>query len=461
MKAKIYMCGLVSGLILLSCAKEVPTIEETFSAPFLSDVLQFNNAEELQNYVDNGIENKIETKSHNNFVSLWDYQYKSFMDSLDENSRQLLMADDLVYEPEDEIIVDPLFAKVLNPKREIQVGNQIYRYVREGVIIYDSNVSGNVVDSIDINSVNADSGYIQEIVPGVYFQKIVYGHLTDNIQTRVTVPDNTSINNRSIILGGGIVIPSSNIEWVRYEQDESDANGFSKWISGLFGTNVVAIKEFDSKHRIRLRTFSQDYGIYRSVGMAVRFQQKVMGSWFRYKAPEIRYGWTAVECIYRFRDPFTNALKEDLYVIEKTIEGYTKPVLLFNVPLANITNVEVTKAISSALNKSSDRVTKWINANPSCKDNPRGVVSFEGTNSLRLIYPQMEDIEYDDRREKISWDFNWFSSLMNYYAINGSEKYERRSFALSPVNDIAVNRGEFYAAVKYDNKWMACVIYNN
>lgn len=462
MRVQFLFLGLISSLLILSCTKEISMLDTCNSDVDVieSDVLKFSNAVELQNYIDNRIDNSVKTKQTDTFVSLWDYEYNLFMDSLDESVRRQILDEGLIYEPEDELIVDPSFAKVLNPKREIQVGNKIYRYVHEGVIIYDSSLSGDIIDNIDINADNVNSA--QELMSGVSFQKIDYRHLVEKeIETRATVPNETTITNQGLVLGGGINIPVSNVRRVIYNQSESDANGFSKWVSGLFGTNVVAIKEFDSKHRIRLRTFSQDYGIYRSVGMAVRFQQKVLGSWFRYKAPEMRFGWTAVECVYRYRDPFRDDLKANMYAIEKSIEGYGKPVILFNVPISNVKNTEITKVVASALNINKTRVTNWVNANPSCKDNPRGIASFDGTNSLRLIYPQMEEIEYDDRREKISWDFNWFSGMMEFSTINASDKYERRSYTLSPIQEITVNRGEFYAAVKYNNTWMACVIYNN
>ena len=73
-----------------------------------------------------------------------------------------------------------------------------------------------------------------------------------------------------------------------------------------------------------MRTFSQEYGIYRSVGMAVKLQQKVLGSWFRYKAEEIRYGWTAVECIYRYRDPIDADFRSATRAVIKDLEGYDK-----------------------------------------------------------------------------------------------------------------------------------------
>lgn len=217
-----------------------------------------------------------------------------------------------------------------------------------------------------------------------------------------------------------------------------------------------------------MRTYSQDYGIYRSVGMAVKLQQKVLGAWYRYKAEEIRYGWTAVECIYRYRDPFDANFMSKTNAIIKDLEGYDKPVVFFKSSLSSVKNASINSAVSSILSSNSSSVNSWINANSSYRDNPRGVMTFDYSvrsninvyDRIRMIFPQTEEVVYNDRREQVSWDFNWFPTL-NSSSVNASGQHVTGEYQLTELQDISVNRGEFYGAVKYNGKWKACVIYNN
>lgn len=434
MKKCLYL-GLIPAVIVSSCIKEDPLSEVKQNTSNSTNRMAFATTYDLQSYIEklkNGI--VIQTKSTSAFVSLWDYQHDEFISSLDEATRQYIASEDLTYEPEDELIIDPTFAKILNPNREIMVGGRIYRYIPEGILIYMPDTAQEIIEGVSLSMVNGiEPGKIVDLGNGIYFQKIIYTHLEgktlDNI-TKATVSDNTSINTQGIVLRGGINIPASDIQRVIYEQSASEANGFSQWISGIFGTNVVAIKEFDSKHRIRMRTYSQDYGIYRSVGMVVKLQQKVLGAWFRYKSEEIRYGWTAVECIYRYRDPIDANLRSNTNAIIKEIEGYDKSVVFFKSSLSSLKNASIKSAVSSILNNNSTQVNNWVSSNFAYRDNPRGVMAFDYSlrnntivyDKIRLIFPQAEEAVYNDRREQVSWDFNWFPTL-NSSSINTSGQH--------------------------------------
>lgn len=65
------------------------------------------------------------------FVSLWDRQVKDFYASLSDSEIADAERDGLVYEPEDDIIPDPVFAKIVNEKREVSVGGEVYRYTKK------------------------------------------------------------------------------------------------------------------------------------------------------------------------------------------------------------------------------------------------------------------------------------------------------------------------------------------
>lgn len=249
---KLFYLGFIPTIFFTSCIKEESFKEVNMSdVSTMSELMSFATASELQAYVEDLKDGmSVQTKSTPKFMSLWDYQQKEFIASLDDATRQYIASEGLVYEPEDDLIVDPSFAKVLSPDREIQVGEKIYRYVPEGILIYMNGTTSKAVEDVDLSMLkDIEHGNIVELGDGISFQKIVYAHLIEEdseVKTKATVSNNTSITSQGIVLGGGINIPAADIQRVVYEQSASDANGFSQWISGIFGTNVVAIKEFDS-----------------------------------------------------------------------------------------------------------------------------------------------------------------------------------------------------------------------
>lgn len=456
-------------MTLASCAKEslMPILN---SINEQTSYLSFSSEDELSEYVrdiDNcNLPSTRQTTS--NFRSLWQVEYEEFMNSLDSKTLTILSDCDLTYEPEDELILDPSFAKILNAKREVKLADKVYRYVREGVLIYQEGLSDEYIESLDLSSFrNLPHGDIVSCGNGVSLMKISYAHL-DQDSHYIDIPvTRSTINANGITLGNGVHIAEADVHRLVYDQSSSDANGFAQWISGVFGTNVVAINEFDSKHRITMRAFSQDYGIYRSVGMAIRMQQKVLGSWFRYKAEEIRYGWTGTECSYRFAGSFDVELMNKTRAVYKNINCYDGVVVFFNLGSNSVSSNPISSATSIALSSNSSYVNNWITQNPTFSQCPRGVAYFNYTRNgnvnvydkLHLLYPRYEETVYNDRREHVTWDFNWFPTL-NVSVVDGSSGIENIEMVMPELQEISILRGEFYGAVKYNGQWKACVIYN-
>lgn len=54
---------------------------------------------------------------------------------------------------------------------------------------------------------------------------------------------------------------------------------------------------------MKLRMYEQNYIIHRAVGMTVRMQARRFRIWWRKKAQEFRYGWSAIECEYDMKTP--------------------------------------------------------------------------------------------------------------------------------------------------------------
>ena len=125
-----------------------------------SGLLSFASVDELAGYA-----NKIGSDSHtksldcpSDFVSLWDSMREKVMSSLSPQELLEIEQEGLYYEPEDEIIPDPVFAKIVNSNREVKVSGKIYRYVSSGVLIYGDNVDNSIINDFD----PSDFEYLQD-----------------------------------------------------------------------------------------------------------------------------------------------------------------------------------------------------------------------------------------------------------------------------------------------------------
>ncbi|MGM9740881.1 MAG: hypothetical protein ACI3ZP_09795, partial [Candidatus Cryptobacteroides sp.] len=297
-----------------------------------------------------------------------------------------------------------------------------------------------------------------QINSGVRFVRIHYNlpMVFDEMETRAPIVE-PGVNGDELVTKNGIVIKGDKLRYVKYEKGGGDASGFQKTISGIFGTSVVATNYFNNDHRMKLRTFSQDYVVYTSVGMTVRMQHKRLGVWWRREAEEFRYGWTGVECKYTYTGPSFPAgvTLHDIDDINQPTNYYDKPLLLFTVPLVDykVTNVKVGALLKTMLQKNQTKINNWLNNNQDCKNNPRSVFAAETDYTYSMIYPQYEEVAYKDGREEVKWDFRvHFQAGVNI----GSSVTP----TFSPVKDpekIEIHRGEIYAACKY-GEWRACVI---
>lgn len=154
MKTKILFLTALCSMIV-ACAKEKSSGISKQSVEECQNVIAFDTPSDLNAYAEsvNGQQSVVITKAMpsvpSDFVSLWDRQVKDFYASLSDSEIADAERDGLVYEPEDDIIPDPVFAKIVNEKREVSVGGEVYRYTKNGVIIYSPKVDDKEIDAFN------------------------------------------------------------------------------------------------------------------------------------------------------------------------------------------------------------------------------------------------------------------------------------------------------------------------
>lgn len=454
-------------LFITGCLKQERPTTHYNSNNYSSSILEFNSIEHLQQTIDNLSEDAtFPTTKSQNFISLWEYKKDSVLNSLTEEELNYIKQEELTFEPEDDILIDPRLLKIVNKNREVKIKNKIYRFISEGLIIYPENISFN---SIDTNSFHLNSIKNGETInfKNFSFTRINYSKATKehNLATKA----NAYLKSHLTFIDGGTV-PQEDIHYIPYKKGEGDANGFQKMVSGAFGVNVVAENYFDKQHRMKLRVFTQDYGLYRSVGMTVRMQKRVLGIWWRKKAQEFRYGCSAIECRYEYDKPvlYTGEFAPFPIIVPFT-ETYNRPVIIYNIPLRNYNiNNDVTEVLNDLLIKYDDEIDAAVKDWKINEINSfhRGFATIESEKTSRAIFPQLENNSFGEGREIVRWEFEWFhkpfivsykSNLAgkNSYGIQGLPPYINNEPILKRIT---IERVYIYGATRFNNRWKACVI---
>ena len=161
----------------------------THTSPNPPTRLKFNSPNEIENLIKQMEEtdgNQKKTKASSDFLSLNDYLKKITLDSLSPDELAIVEKEGLVFEPEDEIIADPYFCELLNPKREIEVDGQIYKYVKDGIFRCDT-ADAELLNEIDEGNLQVPNGIYEEfttIKGSLEFVSRDFSTTSETVQTK-------------------------------------------------------------------------------------------------------------------------------------------------------------------------------------------------------------------------------------------------------------------------------------
>lgn len=431
------------------------------------------------------------------------------LQGLTDEDLAYIKAEELEYEPEDSIVWDPYMCAILNTDREVQVEDDIYRIVKDGYVIYDANAGceyvENILETVDTSALtpNTETLLAEGIRFGYYPVEVVE---VDNRDLRPDVqpidslllndPDNGLIlkpdpepkpeqpiseeeyysnypahiaksalnaSGNLVLLSDNVTIPNSDIVSCQYKSKSHESSGF---LSRIFGHSTVINNYFDSKHRMRLRMYSQNYGIWAASGMTVRMQKKFIG-WWRCPADEFKYGWSGIELVSKFsKQPFTGSMIPDYVRIKFEVED--KPIVFFNIPQNkyNYANGNTTALYRNYINNTVQTIIRKYEAEASAVEKSSSfgeygvyAVDKNDNNKLRFILPQGEKTAYDKGREVEKFDFQFLPyGIYIYYSLGNGNGFGNHKLDLPNISITTLDRGMVYAAVKYKGKWKAAYI---
>lgn len=459
-----------------------------------------------------------EVQTDDTFVSLREHLIEQGLREFTDEELAEIIADSLEYDPEDSLIVDPYMMALLNENREVQIADKMYRYVDEGLLIYDAPVfdsiwnggpgsvfdPGNIIwpdsmviqdgESMVVMDNNGNEAVLHpiEYIRGDYVgdRDLIdypggggFGSGIGGSSGGGTSGDNTEDEpTNGLLLNDGSIVPESNINFAYYEQGEGDGSWIQKGISGLLGTNVVVINKFDKKHRMKLRMFDMDYLIYKSCGMTVRMQKKFLGIWWRKKAQRIYYGWSPLEIEYKFPykiffDPGSPTPPKvklgegdvdelpskypDVYTRDFPLKG--GKVALFHVPgnQYDFRSGNIGQFFNNYMSTISDLTALWGSylTNNGLADMSYGLYTPSADDCRMLcIFPSFSQSVDAEGREVIRWESMLAVGAVTYsYKLDESFNYKNIGFE-DTTPDFKIMRGGVYGAVMYNNQLRACLI---
>ena len=445
----------------------------------------------------------VDGEEDTTFVSLRESLAAQGIVGLSNEELAVISAEELEYEPEDSIVWDPYMCAVLNADREVQVADSVYRIVEDGYIIYDANEDvtyiENVLETVDTTgmTVNSETLLADGIVYGYFPIRTIYrdnlvplpnpnpefvlppatdddeGEGDDtNVPEEVYYADYPHHMAKSALTTSGclvlidqIGIPKEDIVSCVYKDKSHESAGF---LSRMFGYSTVISNYFDNKHRMRLRMYSQNYGIWVASGMTVRLQKKVAGTWWRKKADEFRYGWSGIELVTTYSTkPFANYQKmPQCYSAQFKCED--KPILFFKLDPQkyDFENGYTSLLYSQYINNNlQSKIRKWEAEASSAERakyyNEYGVVTINKNNDKKYHYllPQGEETAYNQGREVYRFDLQILPyGILTYFSLGNGQGYQNYTKMMPSVSITTLDRGLVYAGVKFNGEWKGAYI---
>ncbi|PCJ98823.1 MAG: hypothetical protein COA50_00870 [Flavobacteriaceae bacterium] len=196
---------------------------------------------------------------------------------------------------DDEFIIDPAFASLVNENNEIIVNDILYKIINDSgvfmVHVKDSLHLFQYLENLKLESSNKSyfNAYNIRLVGGGY------SRISERISKYVRALGKFGY------YGGGRGFPG--INWTTTGSALSEEIKLQNVITnlkkcgikeptfpGLFGNSLVCIDNFDSKHRIKTEFWDQSWGFYKSAGVLTKTQRRRFGIWWKSNADEIHLG---------------------------------------------------------------------------------------------------------------------------------------------------------------------------
>jgi len=293
------------GIVFLffSCQKErIDTVttddcnsEISDGTPYFQSVADFNNVIEE---VKSGITNY----DKDGWVSRAEYLKQRKLTVLSSMNLKSAGVDESQISVEDSVVKDPYLLQLLNDKREVQIGDDVYKITDLGLFACPPERLN------DLRYLLTQESFKEEVR-----QKLLDWKATHSLKSAAMIEPIGSESlplDQDIIMilpeepiygggggtttGGSTSNPSLLENAIMNSCDESNKTLAGELIKGVLGFNVNCENNFSSSKRVKTVFWAQNWFFYSSIGIKVKMQSKVLGVWFQKDAQELRLGWESM-----------------------------------------------------------------------------------------------------------------------------------------------------------------------
>ncbi|MGS2761454.1 hypothetical protein [Sinomicrobium sp. M5D2P9] len=380
---------------------------------------------------------------------------------------------------DDEIIADPSFAAVLNEDRAIYVGDSLHVFTSRGAYsckIEDEQYLFDYLNGLENGDTNTKQSNTSSKVPPEpqdmncpngtqVISEIIDGRMTHRYvcrQSTFTPPTNTGSN-----------IPSKLPHEIKQDLGFCAIEGESLW-QKVFGEAETCHDYFDSRRRVKVKFWNQNYFVYSSIGVMVKYQKKYTLGWQKSDAVDYtELGINYAEYTFPMNMTGYNALKEQgviakykgvTYKADGTIVRDYKPktsgwpfmneaylpdgleLYLFDNKFQGIKGKELNKQVGELIKKGIPDVLK---ATGLMKDLKEGKVNITATaydpTKERIKFMQIGKVKQSSGG-KIRHTFDKNAIFTFVFGDGGLEKFD---FGAEKYKDVRI---DFYGVARRDGR---------
>lgn len=391
------------------------------------------------------------------FVSLLEEEQQKILSTLSEEQLKEINDENLVYIPEDSIIFDSRIASIVNSKREIQIGYNIYKYTIDGEYIVNEK-NEHLLSKID-NNENIDQYISSGLIKFNSWEKEKEsGEHLYTVKSQQHRPP-LKIKNNSIT-----IFPDK-IRDIDFNS-QNDKGLTNKIVDlGKKGKSVTAINEFRKGRKMLVTVRSQSIlGISTQIGVEVKMQRRKFGIWFGTDAEELVIGWSAIEIksVLDVPSATPNRPSQNQTFPPLTTDfPFQKNYTLLSVPASEYdTGIKYVNKLfervqHAALNKAKRHFTSTNTPIPS----KYGLFSISPDYTFYSLFPEQE--KFATKKNKIENNFysRWFSGTFIFTGkINGVFNSIGGPKVSIKEDKTSLHRAVVYGAAKYSGEWRAARI---
>jgi len=262
----------------------------------------------------------------------------------------------------DTIVPDTMFARLLNIKGEIQVGDTIYKVSPRGTYYFLANLEKHFTENYPIYE-KTDGILIAE---NLYLidDAGIYRYATfDNNQTTDCEGDNLDddVNDCQMTPYTDLSNPfAKEVDWSILPKEKSNAKTiFGKIWQGIFGCNKGFHYKIAKKRRVTGKLFYYNYLIYNCTGASVKMEKKNWIGWSGTKADKLTIDWknVIIETTYPNDPPY----KKSASPIISNIEDLNIPGFSTKVPTLSVLGLELGKSeINQITGMTAKELYSWL-----------------------------------------------------------------------------------------------------